>query len=265
MNSTHPSDSASGAVLEKGLEKGPEKGPGDGRGHRHVLHGRALGKTVDGPEGSLTILDGLEITVDAGEAVAIVGPSGSGKSTVLGILAGLDLPTSGEVELLGQGLGSLDEDQRARLRAGDVGFVFQNFQLLPGLSALENVMLPLELAGADDAAPRARQMLEEVGLAHRAGHQPLQLSGGEQQRVAIARALSNSPRVLLADEPTGNLDSNTGSEVMELLLDLVRESGKSLIVVTHDRRLASLGDRMITLADGRVVKGDEASALPSQA
>jgi len=219
-----------------------------------VLHGRAIGKTVDGPEGSLTILDGLEITVDAGEAVAIVGPSGSGKSTVLGILAGLDLPTSGEVELLGQGLGSLDEDQRARLRAGDVGFVFQNFQLLPGLSALENVMLPLELGGQDDAASRAREMLEEVGLGHRAGHQPLQLSGGEQQRVALARAFVSRPAILFADEPTGNLDTETGHRVIDLMLSLRASRGASLVLVTHDERLAARCDRRLLMQDGRLVE-----------
>jgi len=238
MNSAHPSQ--------------PESEPRSG--HRHVLHGRAIGKTVDGPEGSLTILDGLEITVDAGEAVAIVGPSGSGKSTVLGILAGLDLPTSGEVELLGQGLGSLDEDQRARLRAGDVGFVFQNFQLLPGLSALENVMLPLELGGQDDAASRAREMLEEVGLGHRAGHQPLQLSGGEQQRVALARAFVSRPAILFADEPTGNLDTETGHRVIDLMLSLRASRGASLVLVTHDERLAARCDRRLLMQDGRLVE-----------
>jgi len=170
-----------------------------------VLAGVQIEKSITGPSGVLTILHALDIEVPAGEAVAIVGPSGSGKSTLLGILAGLDTPTSGTVHMLGESLTQLDEDERARLRAGKVGFVFQSFQLLPGLTALENVMLPLELANAPDANDRAMQMLEQVGLGDRATHQPLQLSGGEQQRVAIARAFVANPALLFADEPTGNL------------------------------------------------------------
>jgi len=219
-----------------------------------VLHAEDIGKQVEGPEGRLTILDGLRIDVSAGEAVAIVGPSGSGKSTVLGILAGLDLPTEGDVHLLGQSLASLDEDERARLRAGDVGFVFQNFQLLPGLSALENVMLPLELGGVDDAEPQARAMLEEVGLGHRAGHQPLQLSGGEQQRVALARAFVSRPAILFADEPTGNLDTETGHRVIDLMLSLRASRGAALVLVTHDERLAARCDRRLLMEHGRLTE-----------
>lgn len=224
----------------------------DEESERRVLQGRAIGKRVGGPDGELVILQDLDIDVAAGEAVALVGPSGSGKSTVLGILAGLDLPTAGEVTLLGQALSTLDEDERARLRAGDVGFVFQNFQLLPGLSALENVMLPLELTGTDDAAPRARQMLDEVGLEHRAGHQPLQLSGGEQQRVALARAFVSQPSILFADEPTGNLDTDTGNRVIDLMFSLRASRGSALVLVTHDERLAARCDRVLLMQDGRL-------------
>ncbi len=220
-----------------------------------VLAASDVGKRVHGPEGELVILSELNMQVNGGEALAIVGPSGSGKSTLLGLLAGLDTPTSGDVELLGQSLSTLDEDERARLRAGDVGFVFQNFQLLPGLSALENVMLPLELVGAADADGQARQMLAEVGLDHRAGHQPLQLSGGEQQRVALARAFVSRPAILFADEPTGNLDGETGKRVIDLMFSLRESRGAALVLVTHDERLAARCDRRLLMSDGRLVAG----------
>lgn len=217
-----------------------------------VLSGHQIAKRVSGPEGELTILHRLDIEVHGGESVAIVGPSGSGKSTLLGILAGLDTPTEGTVDLLHQPLSTMDEDARARLRAGKVGFVFQNFQLLPGLSALENVMLPLEIVGEDHATERARSMLEKVGLQHRAGHQPLQLSGGEQQRVALARAFVSEPALLFADEPTGNLDSDTGEKVIELMFALTRQQGSAVVLVTHDDSLARRCDRMLRMGNGRL-------------
>lgn len=221
----------------------------DGR----VLVATDIAKRVNGPDGELTILADLDIHVTAGEALAIVGPSGSGKSTLLGLLAGLDTPTSGTVELLGEDVSALDEDARARLRAGNVGFVFQNFQLLPGLSALENVMLPLELAGDGDAADKSQQMLGEVGLGHRAGHQPLQLSGGEQQRVALARAFVSRPSILFADEPTGNLDGETGNKVIDLMFSMRESQGAALVLVTHDDRLAARCDRRLTMTGGKLV------------
>lgn len=217
-----------------------------------VLSCQQVAKRVSGPEGNLTILHKLDIEIHAGEAVAIVGPSGSGKSTLLGILAGLDTPTEGQVNLLGHPISTLDEDARARLRAGRVGFVFQNFQLLPGLTALENVMLPLELVGDADAANRAKAMLEEVGLDHRAGHQPLQLSGGEQQRVALARAFVSQPALLFADEPTGNLDGDTGEKVIELMFSLREQQGSAVVLVTHDMTLAERCDRILRMGNGRL-------------
>ena len=217
-----------------------------------VLGARGVGKRVSGPEEELTILHDVDMSVERGEAVAIVGPSGSGKSTLLGILAGLDMPSEGTVSLLGEELAALDEDGRARLRAGKVGFVFQNFQLLPGLSALENVMLPIELTGGEDAAGRARAMLGDVGLGHRAGHHPLQLSGGEQQRVALARAFVSQPALLFADEPTGNLDSDTGAKVVELMFSLRERLGSALVLVTHDDTLAARCDRRLRMDGGRL-------------
>lgn len=217
-----------------------------------VLSGEKIAKHVTGPEGSLVILHALDIAVEAGETVAIVGPSGSGKSTLLGILAGLDTPTEGRVELLNQPLSELDEDARARLRAGQVGFVFQSFQLLPGLTALENVMLPLELTGESDAKAQALVMLDKVGLGARAGHQPLQLSGGEQQRVALARAFVSHPAVLFADEPTGNLDGETGEKVIELMFSLREQLGTAVVLVTHDDSLAQRCDRTLRMSSGRL-------------
>ena len=217
-----------------------------------VLEGRGIEKTVNGPAGNLTILSAVDIEIAAGEVVAIVGPSGSGKSTLLGILAGLDQPTGGSVSMLEQSLGSMDEDERARLRAGKVGFVFQSFQLLPGLTALENVMLPLELGRHANAKTVAMQMLSEVGLADRADHHPLQLSGGEQQRVAIARAFVSNPQLLFADEPTGNLDGETGQRIIDLMFALRAEKGSALVLVTHDESLADRCDRRLILNNGNL-------------
>ena len=203
-----------------------------------VLEARQVVREVSSPEGTLTIVADVSFAVERGESLAIVGPSGSGKSTLLAMLAGLALPTRGTVLLNGVDLTSLDEDGRARLRAGHVGFVFQSFHLVPSLTAIENVMLPLELAGTAGAAERAREALERVGLVPRARHYPRQLSGGEQQRVAIARALIAHPDVLFADEPTGNLDSVTGARIADLLFDLNQELGTTLLLVTHEITLA---------------------------
>ena len=200
----------------------------------------------------LTILKGIDMQVNAGEAVAILGASGSGKSTLLGLLAGLDRPSAGDVHLLGQSLGALSEDACAQLRLGQVGFVFQSFQLMPGMSALENVRLPLQLAGHEDAQAQAERLLDAVGLAARASHQPRQLSGGEQQRVAIARAFAGPPRVLFADEPTGNLDSITGEQIERLLFDLRDRFGTTLVLVTHEQGLADRCDRVLRLQGGEL-------------
>jgi len=212
----------------------------------------AGGDDKSAAESVLAILDGLSLNVDAGETVAIVGTSGSGKTTLLSLLAGLDLPTEGEIRLAGTSLNQLDEDGRARLRAGRVGFVFQSFQLLSGLTALENVMLPAELAGQADARERARATLERVGVGGRMGHYPHQLSGGEQQRVAIARAYAAQPRLLFADEPTGNLDLATGARIADLLFELNRGNGTTLVLVTHDMNLARRCGRVLTLTGGRL-------------
>ncbi len=211
-----------------------------------------LTKHITGPGIDLTILNGLDLEVRAGEALAILGASGSGKSTLLGLLAGLDRPSSGEVWLCGQRLDALDEDERAVLRAGRVGFVFQNFQLLPTLTAYENVLLPLELTGSAAAEERAAEAIERVGLSARARHYPRQLSGGEQQRVAIARAYATSPQILFADEPTGNLDQATGQGIIELLFELRREQGTALVLVTHDFELAAHCDRRLRLNNGHL-------------
>ncbi|GAB6043512.1 ABC transporter ATP-binding protein [Endothiovibrio diazotrophicus] len=218
-----------------------------------MVEARELTKRVTSPEGELTILDGVTLAIGAGEAVAVIGASGSGKSTLLGLLAGLDTPSHGEVRLAGQLLGALDEDGRARLRGERVGFVFQSFQLLPSLTALENVMLPLELAGGGGARAAALEMLGRVGLGGRLHHYPNQLSGGEQQRVAIARAFVVGPAILFADEPTGNLDTHTGERIAELLFDLNRERGTTLVLVTHDLHLAQRCTRSVELEAGRLL------------
>ena len=225
--------------------------------NRVMLEARSL--TKDYPSGSqrLTVLRDVSFVIQPGSRVAIVGPSGSGKTTLLGLLAGLDTPTSGTVILDGEDLGTLDEDARARVRGAKVGFVFQSFQLIPSLSALENVQVPLELRGERDAAARARDLLSRVGLGDRAHHLPAQLSGGEQQRVAIARAFVNRPSLLFADEPTGNLDAVTGSRIIELLETLNREANTTIVLVTHEAALAQRTQRIIRLRDGAVV-GDDA-------
>ncbi len=217
-----------------------------------IIRAQGLSMTVSTRGGALTILSSVDLAIGAGERVAIVGASGSGKSTLLGLLAGLDVPSTGEVWLAGRALSGLDEDGRAALRAHQVGFVFQAFQLLPGLTALENVMLPLELGGHSQARREASVVLERVGLGDRLTHYPGQLSGGEQQRVAIARAFAGEPSVLFADEPTGNLDQDTGERIIDLLFTLNRESGTTLVMVTHDPALAARCDRVLRLDHGRL-------------
>lgn len=218
----------------------------------NVLKTSHLTKQVSSPEGPLTILNDVSLSIDAGESVAFIGASGAGKSTLLALLAGLDSPTSGKVWLAGTDLTELDEDGRARLRAQRVGFVFQSFHLIPSLTALENVMLPLELAGRSDARAMAREELERVGLRERIGHYPRQLSGGEQQRVALARAFVTRPAVLFADEPTGNLDSGTGAHIADLLFELNARSNTTLVLVTHDHSLASKCGRVMRIEAGRL-------------
>jgi putative ABC transport system ATP-binding protein len=218
-----------------------------------LLQAKSLTKKVTSPEGELTILDNVSFAVARGETAAIVGPSGAGKSTLLALLAGLDLPSSGEVWLNGIELGLLDEDGRAELRNREVGFVFQSFHLMPSLTAIENVLLPLELCGTRNAAATARDALTRVGLEHRLRHYPKQLSGGEKQRVAIARAFVGTPSLLFADEPTGNLDNKTGARILDLLFELNAAAGTTLVLVTHDLEAAARCDRTIELAGGRVV------------
>lgn len=225
-----------------------------------VLAAQQISKKVSSPEGSLTILSDVSFSVAPGESVAVVGPSGAGKSTLLALLAGLDLPTTGHVALNGINLGELDEDGRAQVRAESVGFVFQSFHLVPSLNALENVMLPLELAGVRDARSASRGIIEQVGLADRWSHYPAQLSGGEKQRVAIARAFATEPAVLFADEPTGNLDTRTGSTIMDLMFELNRNSSTTLILVTHDSSLAARCDRILSLDAGKLVSDTRAAA-----
>ena len=220
----------------------------------NVLEAHGLGKQVSSPEGTLTILSGVSFMIEAGASVAVVGASGAGKSTLLALLAGLDLPTEGHVVLNGNNLSQLDEDGRAKVRADSVGFVFQSFHLVPSLNALENVMLPLELAGHETARRSARDIIDKVGLGERWSHYPAQLSGGEKQRVAIARAFAAEPAVLFADEPTGNLDSNTGANIMNLMFELNRESSTTLVLVTHDQTLADRCDRVITLDSGKMIE-----------
>ena len=225
---------------------------------RPLLRAERLTKTVVSGDAPLTILDEVTFDIAPGASVAIVGASGSGKTTLLGLLAGLDRPTSGEVHVDGYALSGLDEDARAAMRQRLLGFVFQSFQLLPALTALENVMLPLELAGADDAVAKAREWLARVGLAKRTTHYPKQLSGGEQQRVAIARAFAGDPKLLMADEPTGNLDGATGAEIAELMFRLNHEHGTTLVLVTHDIALASRCGRRLSLSSGRLVADEMA-------
>jgi len=215
---------------------------------------RGVSKTVMSGERPLTILHALDLTVQSGQFLAVLGPSGSGKSTLLGLVAGLDAPSSGEIIIDDVDITKLGEDALARLRGAKIGFVFQFFHLVPSLTAFENILVPMEIAGRRDAAARARRLLEEVGLADRGHHYPSQLSGGEQQRVAIARALSNDPPIILADEPTGNLDSTTGKLIMQLLLDVRRMRQTTLMLVTHDADLASLADSRLVLRDGRAVE-----------
>jgi putative ABC transport system ATP-binding protein len=208
---------------------------------------------LGGGSGPVTILDGISLDVPAGQFVAVTGPSGSGKSTLLGLIAGLDRPTAGAIRVDGHDLQRLDEDRLARLRRERIGYVFQSFHLIPTLTALENVAVPLELAGAPDGLTRATALLVDLGLAGRLHHYPVQLSGGEQQRVALARAFANAPALLLADEPTGNLDSTTGSQIIERLVAWHRERGSTLVLVTHDPALAGHAERIVELRDGRVV------------
>jgi putative ABC transport system ATP-binding protein len=217
-----------------------------------ILSARGIGKTVKSGDSDLVILREIELSVTAGEAVAIVGASGSGKSTLLAILAGLDTPTVGTVAIDGADLFRLDEDQRAELRGKSVGFVFQSFQLLPSLTALENVMLPLELAGRDDAEALSREILTRVGLGERLSHYPKHLSGGEQQRVALARAFSVRPKLLFADEPTGSLDAEAGKAIVDLVFELNKGFGTTLVMVTHDEHLAQRCGRIIRLVAGRI-------------
>ena len=223
-----------------------------------MIETRDLVKSVDTSEGVLTILKGVSLKFEAGEAVAIVGASGSGKSTLLGLMAGLDISSSGEIILDGHELSSLDEEERAVLRGQLVGFVFQSFQLLPSLTALENVMLPIELKGDAAAREKAVDLLDRVGLTERWHHYPNQLSGGEQQRIAIARAFATEARILFADEPTGNLDTATGAKIVDLLFDLNEAFSTTLVLVTHDERLAARCDRQVRLVAGEVVSDDAA-------
>lgn len=217
-----------------------------------ILKVQHLSKTYRSGEHDLTVLNNVSFEVDAGESFAIVGPSGSGKTTLLGLCAGLDTTDEGEIWLCGQNLLKLDEDGRARLRNQNVGFVFQDFQLLPTLTALENVIVPLELRGVKKAAQQGKELLVKVGLGDRAGHYPSQLSGGEQQRVALARAFANKPSILFADEPTGNLDDETGTKIEQLLFELNQEQGTALVIVTHDLELAKKTDKSIRLRSGKI-------------
>ena len=226
---------------------------------------RGVSKTVDSGGSPLTILHPLDLVIPAGRSVAVVGPSGSGKSTLLGLMAGLDAPTTGEISIDGTVITRLGEDALARLRGRLIGFVFQFFHLMPSLTAFENVLVPMELAGARDAQARATRLLHEVGLDARVHHYPSQLSGGEQQRVALARALANQPKVLLADEPTGNLDSNNGQHVIDLLFEVNRARQTTLVLVTHDRELAARADLQLVMRDGRVAERIEHHAAPAAA
>jgi putative ABC transport system ATP-binding protein len=215
---------------------------------------RGVSKTVRSGDHLLTILHPIDLTVPTGQRLAIVGPSGSGKSTLLGLIAGLDAPSTGSIAIDGTDITTLSEDRLASLRGEKIGFVFQSFHLIPSLTAVENILVPMEIAGRRDSASRARSLLAEVGLADRGHHYPSQLSGGEQQRVAIARALSNEPVIVLADEPTGNLDSRTGHHVIELLLAINQQRGATLVVVTHDPEIAAMADARVFMRDGSVAE-----------
>ncbi|HET9680207.1 MAG TPA: ATP-binding cassette domain-containing protein, partial [Gammaproteobacteria bacterium] len=228
------------------------KSPNNSNTNTPLIVADNLGKQVTSPSGSLTILEGISFNVAAGESLAVVGASGSGKTTLLGLLAGLDVPTAGRVVLNGQDLNQLDEDGRAALRAQQAGFVFQAFHLLPGMTALENVMLPLELAGIKNVRQQAIEILERVGLGERLHHYPPVLSGGEQQRVALARAFAAQPAILFADEPTGSLDTHTGERIIEQLFDLNQQFGTTLVMVTHDPALAERCDRSLHLTAGHL-------------
>jgi putative ABC transport system ATP-binding protein len=224
-----------------------------------------VSRTVPSGAGHLTILQSTSLRIESGRAVAVTGPSGSGKSTLLGLLAGLDAPSTGRIFIDGTDITGLGEESLARLRGEKIGIVFQFFHLLPSLTALENVMVPMEIAGLPDPRARARALLDDVGLTDRGHHYPSQLSGGEQQRVAIARALANDPPIVLADEPTGNLDSATGHQIIDLLVAVNRERGRTLVLVTHDPELAGLADEVIALRDGRVVERREHVRLAGSA
>lgn len=226
-----------------------------------------VSKVVQSGAEKLTILHALDLTIPRGQFVAVIGPSGSGKSTLLGLVAGLDAPTSGDIFLDGQNITRMGEDELAALRGATVGFIFQSFHLIPSLTAYENILVPMEIAGISQARKRAQALLDEVGLHDRGHHYPSQLSGGEQQRVAIARAFANEPQILLADEPTGNLDSTNGAHIFALLLKLNRDRQTTLLLVTHDQQLADLADRKIVLRDGHVVEDlrrNSAMADPEQ-
>ncbi len=229
------------------------------RNNRTILETRSLTKTFTAPDGNqLTVLDSMDLSVAAGSTCAIVGPSGSGKTTLLGLCAGLDLPSSGDVMLDGESLAKLNEDERAQRRNEKVGFVFQNFQLIPTLTAVENVLVPLELSGRATSGREAREMLERVGLGRRLDHYPVQLSGGEQQRVALARAFINAPQILFADEPTGNLDEETSTMIEEMLFQLNSEAGTALIIVTHDLELAGKAQEIVRMRGGKRVEEEVA-------
>jgi len=219
-----------------------------------MIEFRDVSKTVSSGGRPLTILDSLNLVIPSGQSLAVVGPSGSGKSTLLGLLAGLDMPTTGEILVNGEDITKLSEDNLARLRSNTIGFVFQFFHLVPSLTAIENVLVPMEIANLSNVTDRAHFLLNQVGLTGRAGHYPSQLSGGEQQRIAIARALANSPSIVLADEPTGNLDSATGQHIMDLLFEFHRAHGTTLVLVTHDADLASRADLRLLLRDGKSVE-----------
>ncbi|WP_055444903.1 ABC transporter ATP-binding protein [Lacinutrix himadriensis] len=226
-----------------------------------ILKITGLEKTYTSGNKELTVLHDISFAVEQGQTFSIVGPSGSGKTTLLGLCAGLDYPNAGTVELCGQDLSTLNEDQRAQLRNKEVGFIFQNFQLLPTLTALENVSVPLELQGAKNATSKSMALLEKVGLTDRVHHYPSQLSGGEQQRVALARAFANAPSILFADEPTGNLDDETGEKVVQLLFELNKENGTTLVIITHDLELANRTQQILKLKGGKIVTNQSTTAL----